>query len=76
MQVMHAGVVKGFKCTCTLRVRCARDCAGTRHLRSLRFVTLTLLHFRGTMLLAPHDSASKAGSDLKAALSGEDCCEV
>ena len=42
---------------CALCARLRVHCAGTRHLCLLRFVTLTLLHFRGTMLLAPHDSA-------------------
>ena len=34
---------------------------------------MTKLCFGGTMLSAPHDSASKTGSDLTAASSGEDC---
>ena len=41
---------------------------------SCRITALRELRFGGTVLLAPHDStASKAGSDLTAASSCEDC---
>ena len=41
---------------------------------SSRITALRKLRFGGTVLLAPHDStASKAGSDLTAASSSEDC---
>ena len=38
-----------------------------------RVTALTKLRFAGTVFLAPHGSASKAGSDLTAAPSSENC---